>query len=75
MDGVMIGELVRRSVGKHSNTVGLIRYNINVCYVSNVNALFEAYRCPSSDKFFNEAENLESSTSYKERVKHIFLKQ
>ena len=36
--GSMIGELARRSVRKHSNTVRLLRYNSHICHVSNINA-------------------------------------
>ena len=46
VDGYMIGELARRSVGKQSNTVRLIRYISHICYVFNVNALLIVYRCP-----------------------------
>ena len=31
VDGSMIGEVVRRSVGKHSYTVRLLRYNSHEC--------------------------------------------
>ena len=51
VDGAINGELAWRSVGKHSNTVPLLRYNSHICYVSNINALFEAYRFPSRDQF------------------------
>ena len=49
VDGSIIGELTIRSVGKHSNTVRLSRYDSQICYVSKINALVEAYRCPSCD--------------------------
>ena len=44
VNGSMIGELARKSVGKHSNSVGLLRYISRINYVSKINALFEAYR-------------------------------
>ena len=59
VDGSMIWELASRSVGKHSNTVRLIPYNIRICYVSNINALFKAYRCPSRDEFINRVPKLD----------------
>ena len=36
MDGAMFGELTRRSAVSFSNTVGLLRYNNHVYYVSNM---------------------------------------
>ena len=59
VDGSMIGELAWRSVGKHSNTVRLVRFNSHICSVSNISALFKAYRCPSCDEFISRAPNLE----------------
>ena len=55
VDGSMIGEPARRSVGKHSITVRLLRYNSHICHVSIINALFKAYRCPSCDEFIKTA--------------------
>ena len=54
VDGSMFGELARRSVEKHSNTVRLLRYVSNFCYVFNINALFKAYRFPSCDQFIRK---------------------
>ena len=72
VDGPMVSELARRSVGKYSNTVRLSRYLSHLCYVSNINALFEAYRCPSYGQFINRAGNLERQlTTCKRRVKHV----
>ena len=33
VDWSMIGELARRSVGRHSNTIRLLRNNSHICYV------------------------------------------
>ena len=33
VDGSMIGEVDRWNVGKHSNTVQLLRYDSHICYV------------------------------------------
>ena len=69
VDGSMIGELV----GKNSDTVRLLRYNSPICYISNINPLFKAYRCTSCDKFVNLAQHPERHlTTCKERVKHVF---
>ena len=76
LDGSMIGEFARKSVRKHSNTVRLISYISHICSVSNINALFKAYRCPSCDQFIKTAQYLEQHlTTCKERVKHVFPKK
>ena len=75
VDRSMIGELPRRTTGKHSKTVRLLRYISQICYVSNINALFKAYRCPSRDQFIEKAYNLEQYLiTCKERTKHVFPK-
>ena len=58
VDGNIIGELARRSVQIHDNTVRLLRNNNHICYVSNIIAVFQAFRCPTSDSFFNRTINL-----------------
>ena len=40
VDGVTIRKLARRNVGKHSDLVRLLRYNDDICYVSNIKASF-----------------------------------
>ena len=70
VDGNIIGELDRRSVEKDENTVRLLRYNNQICYVSNNNAVFQSFRCTNCDSFFNRTFNLERHlTTYSERVK------
>ena len=59
VDGNIVGELARRSVQKYENTVRLLRYNNNICYVNNINAVFQAFHCPNCDTFFNRTFNLE----------------
>ena len=49
IDGAMVGELARRSVKKYEKNVQLIRYNCRICYVDNINALFNVFRCPTCD--------------------------
>ena len=44
VDGAMIRELARRNVRKPSNAVRLLRYNSHLCYVSNINIPFKAFR-------------------------------
>ena len=73
VEGNIIGELARRSMQKHINTVRLLRYNIHICYVSNINAVVQAFRCPSCDIFFSRAFNLERQLSTcSERLKNIY---
>ena len=75
VDGKILGELVRRSGHKHGNTVRLLRYNIHICYVSNINAAFQSFRCSDCDTFFKITSNLEGHlTSCSERVNHIYPK-
>ena len=40
VDRNIIGELARRSVQKYENTVRLLRYNNQICNLSNINAVF-----------------------------------
>ena len=54
VDGNIIGELARRSVQKYEYTVRLLRYNNNICYVNNINAVFQSFRCPNCDTFFQQ---------------------
>ena len=71
----MTGELARRSVGKHCNTVRLLIYHSPICYVSNSNALFKAYRCLSCDHLINKVGNLERDwITCPERVEQFFPK-
>ena len=73
VDGNIIGELARRSVQKYDNTVRLLRYNKHICYVSNINAVFQSFCCPNCDTFFNRTFNLERHlTTCSERVKNIY---
>ena len=59
VDGDIIGELARRSVQKYENTVRLLMYNNYICYVSNINIIFQSFRCPICHVFFNRTFNLE----------------
>ena len=49
-----IGEIARRSMQKEENTVRLLRYNIHLCYVSNVSAVFHYFSSPNCDIFFQQ---------------------
>ena len=70
VDGNINGELARRSVQKYENIVQLLRYNNHICYVNNPKAVFQPFRCPNCDLFFNRNFNLEQLLSTcSERVK------
>ena len=68
-----VGELARRSVQKRENTVRLLRYNNHICYVNNTNAVFQSFRCPNCDNFFNRTFNLERHlNTCSERLKNVY---
>ena len=75
VDGNIVGELARRSVQKYENTVRLLRYNYHICYVNNINAVFQSFRCPNCDTFFNKIFNLgRHFTRCSERMKNVYLR-
>ena len=63
-------------VQKHPDTVRLLRYNSHICYVANIQALFNAFSCcPTFDCYFNRPGNLERHlTTCQERVKQVYPK-
>ena len=70
VDENIIGELPRRSVQKSYNTVRLLRYNNQKCYVGNINAAFQSFRFPICDTYFSRILNLERHLiTCSERVK------
>ena len=75
IDGAMVGKLGRRSNKKYEKIVQLIRYNSHIRYVDNIHALFEVFRCPPCNKYFQKTGNLERhSVKCSERVKHMYPK-
>ena len=73
VDGNIVGELARRSVQKYENTVRLLRYNNHICYGNLINAVFQSFRCPNCDTFFNRTFNLERNmNTCSERVKNVY---
>ena len=75
VDGELIGELARRSIQKFEKSVKLLRYNNHICYVNNINALFQAFRCTTCDTFFSKTGNLERHlVTCSDRVEHIYPK-
>ena len=72
VDGNSIGQISRGSVQKYENTVRLLRYNNYICYVNNIDAIFQSFRCPNCDTFFNRTINRERHlTTCSERVKNV----
>ena len=72
VDGNIIGELAGRSVQKYKNTMQLLRCNTHICYVNNINAVFQSFRCPNCETSFNRTCNLERHlTTCSERVKNV----
>ena len=54
VDDNFIEELARRSVQNYENTVRLLRYNNHIRYVKNIIAVFQSFRWPNCDTFFNK---------------------
>ena len=72
VDGNIIGELPRQGVQKYEKTVRLLRYNNHLCYVNNIIAIFQSFRCPNYDTFITRTFNFERNlTTCIERVKHV----
>ena len=75
VDAEPIGELCRRTIQKCEKSVRFLRYNNYICYVNNINALFEAFQCTTYDTFFSKTGNLERQlVTCSDRVKHIYPK-
>ena len=73
VDGNIIDELARRSVQKYRSIVRLLRNNNGICYVNNINAVFQSFRYPKCDIVFNRTFNLERHlTTCNERVKNLY---
>ena len=73
VDANIVGELARRSVLNYENTVRLLRYNNHICYINNIKVVFQSFRFPNCDTFFNETFNLERHlTTYSERKKNAY---
>ena len=73
MDRNNIRDFAGRSVQNYEKTVGLRRYNNHIYYVSNINAVFQSFRCPNCDFFSNRTFNLKRPlTACSERVKNIY---
>ena len=75
VDGELIAEICRRSIQKYEKSVKHLRHNNHICYVNNINALYEAFRCTTWDTFFSKTGNLERHlVTCSDRVKQIYPK-
>ena len=75
VDGELIGELCRRSIQKYEKGFKLLHYNKHTCYVTNIIALFKAFRCTTCDQFFSKMGNLERHlVTCSDGAKHIYPK-
>ena len=73
MDSNIVGKLAKRNFQNYENTVRLLRYNNHICYVNNFNAVFQSFRCPNCDTFFNRTFNRERhSITCSEGVKNVY---
>ena len=73
VDGNIVGELARRSVQKYEKTGRLLRYNNQIGYVNNINAVFQSFRCPNCDTFFNRTFSVKRHlTTCSELVKNVY---
>ena len=71
--GNIIGELARRSVQKYENNARLLRYIVHICYVSNLNAVFQSFRCLDCDSFFSRTLNMERHLlTCSKQVKNVY---
>ena len=75
VDGELIGVLARRSIEKYKKIIKLLRYNNDICYVSDMNSFFKSFRFSTCDTFFSKTWKLEwHLITCSERVKHIYPK-
>ena len=73
VNGKIVGNFARRSVQKYEKTVPLLKFNNQICYVNKINAVFQSFRCPDCDIFFNRTFNSEQHlTTCSERVKNVY---
>ena len=73
VEGKTIGELTRWSLQKHKNTVRLLKYKNHICYVNNLNAVFQCFRFPNGDNLLNRTFILERKlTTCSEQVKNVY---
>ena len=75
VDGELIGELARGRTQKFEKSVKFLRYNNQLCYVSDMNSFFESFRCGTCDTIFSKTGLFERHLiTCSERFKHIYPK-
>ena len=57
-NGGIIGQQIRRSLGIHSDTCNLLQVGKHVCYITNMTAFFQRYKCLTCSKFFTKSGNM-----------------
>ena len=73
VDGNIVVELARRSVQKYEVTVRLLRYNNHIYHVNIIDAVFQSFRSPNCDTFFNKTFSFERHlTTCSELVKNVY---
>ena len=72
-EGLLLGELSRRSAGLFKRGLSLVQYNNHVCWVSNINTLLKNFRCHNCDKYFTKRSLLDRHLlSCDDKVKHTY---
>ena len=72
-EGLLLGELSRRSAGLFGKGLSLVQYNNHVCWVSNINTLLKNFRCHNCDKYFTKSSLLDRHLlSCDDKVKHTY---
>ena len=70
----IVGELAERSLQRFNSTATLLRYNNHICYVTDVNKVFKAFRCLTCDKFSRSVNLKRHLPKCDELVKNIYPK-
>ena len=57
------------------NSINLLRYNNQICYVDGINTFFKRFRRPNCDTFIKHAGNFHRHVkSCKDRIQHVYPK-
>ena len=76
VDGVFTGDFACKIVQKRHRRVKLLLYSNQICYVSNINAIFESLRCSASETSFSDTSDLERHlVTRRERVKQEYAEK
>ena len=72
-EGLLIGELSRRSAGLFKKGISLVQYNNHVCWVSNINTVLKNFRCQNCDKYFTKRSLLNRHLqTCDDKIKHTY---